>query len=50
VTQGEWHAKGGEIGKIAGTPGFTVWALKNGKPHPMYCRSVAKAVEACIQG
>ena len=50
VTQGEWHAKSGEIGKVAGTPGFTVWALKNGKPHPTYCRSVAKAVEACIQG
>jgi type III restriction enzyme len=50
VTQGEWHAKGGEIGKIAGTPGFTVWALKNGKPHPTYCRTVAKAVEACVQG
>jgi type III restriction enzyme len=49
VTEGEWHAKG-EIGKIAGTPGYTVWGLKNGKAHPTYCRSVAKAVEACIQG
>jgi type III restriction enzyme len=47
VTQGEWHAKGGEIGKISGTPGFTVWGLKNGKAHPTYCRSIAKAVEAC---
>jgi type III restriction enzyme len=49
VTQGEWHARGGEIGKNAGTAGFTVWTLKNGKPHPVYCRSVVKAVEACLQ-
>jgi type III restriction enzyme len=47
VTQGEWHAKP-EIGKIA-SEGYTVWSLKNGKPHPVHCRSIAKAVEACIQ-
>ena len=50
VTEGEWHARGGAIGKIAGTPGYTIWSLKNGKAHPTYCRSVAKAVEFCIQG
>jgi type III restriction enzyme len=47
VTQGEWHFKNGEIGKLAGTSGYTVWALKNGKPHPTYCRTIARAVEAC---
>ena len=47
VTEGEWHAKNGEIGKLSGTSGFTVWGLKNGKAHPTYCRNVSKAVEAC---
>jgi type III restriction enzyme len=50
VTEGQWHNKSGEIGKIAGTDGFSVWSLRNGKPHPTYCRNIAKAVEACIQG
>jgi len=50
VTRGEWHAKRGEIGKIAGTDGYTVWWLKNGKPHPTYCRNILKAVAACLSG
>lgn len=49
ITDGEWHYKSGEIGKLAGSSGYTVWALKNGKPHPTYCRTISKCVEACIE-
>lgn len=47
VTEGEWHAKNGEIGKLSGSSGYTVWSLKHGKIHPTHCRTIAKAVEAC---
>ena len=50
VTEGEWQVTNGQPGKLGGSTGYTVWSLKNGKPHPTYCRSVVKAVEACIQG
>lgn len=48
VTKGEWTARSGEIAKISGSDGYTVWSLKNGKPHPIHCRNIAKAVESCI--
>jgi type III restriction enzyme len=48
VTQGQWHAKSGEIGKLAGSDGYSVWSLKNGKPHPVHCRNIAAAVQACF--
>ncbi len=48
VTQGQWHAKSGEIGKIAGSDGYSVWSLKNGKPHPVHCRNIAATVQACF--
>jgi type III restriction enzyme len=48
VTEGEWHAKNGEIGKLSGSSGYTVWSLKNGKIHPTHCRTMEKAVEACL--
>jgi type III restriction enzyme len=47
VTEGEWHAKNGEIGKLSGSSGYTVWSLRHGKIHPTHCRTIAKAVEAC---
>jgi type III restriction enzyme len=49
VTEGEWHNTKGEIGK-SGPNGYTVWALRQGRPHPTYCRTVKDAVDACIQG
>lgn len=48
VTEGEWRAKP-QIARIAGTEGYTVWALKQGSPHPSYCPNIAKSVEACIR-
>jgi type III restriction enzyme len=47
VTEGEWHANHGEIGKFSGSSGYTVWSLRHGKIHPTTCRTIAKAVEAC---
>jgi type III restriction enzyme len=49
VTQGEWKITSGQPTKLGGSKGYTVWSLKNGKAHATYCRTVAKAVEACVQ-
>jgi type III restriction enzyme len=49
VTLGKWQAAG-QIARLARSPGYTVWALKNGKPHPTFCNDVAKAVQTCITG
>ena len=39
VTKGQWQvAPNGVYGKLSGSPGFTVWALKQGKPHPTRLR------------
>jgi type III restriction enzyme len=50
VTEGEWKVTNGQPGKLGGSTGYTVWSLKNGKAHPTYCRTVAKAVESCLLG
>jgi type III restriction enzyme len=49
VTQGKWQAQG-QIAKVARSQGFTVWALKNGRPHPTFCSDVAAAVQTCVKG
>jgi type III restriction enzyme len=48
VTRGKWHSRSGEIGKDAGSTGFTVWSLRNGKVHPTYCSNARRAVDVCI--
>ncbi|MDC6128997.1 hypothetical protein [Burkholderia gladioli] len=51
VTKGEWHvAQNGIYGKLSGSAGFTVWALKQGKPHPTHCENIAEAAQLCLRG
>jgi len=51
VTKGKWHvAQNGVYGKLSGTTGLTVWALKQGKPHPTHCNTAAEAVQLCLEG
>ncbi len=45
VTRGKWDDK---IQKTNGS-GFTVWILKNGKPHPNYIEDVNEAVQLCLR-
>lgn len=45
VTRGKWDDK---IQKADNT-GYTVWALKNGKPHPYHAANVNEAVQLCLR-
>ena len=45
VTRGTWDDR---VEKTNGT-GFTVWALRNGKPHPIHADSVNNAVQVCFR-
>ena len=50
VTKGEWQvAQNGVYGKLSGSNGFTVWALKQGKPHPTHCATIAEAAQLCLR-
>jgi type III restriction enzyme len=50
VTKGAWQvAQNGVYGKLSGSDGFTVWALKQGKPHPTHCATIADAAELCLR-
>ncbi|MNK66052.1 hypothetical protein D3C87_853660 [compost metagenome] len=50
VTRGEWQvSQNGVYGKLSGSEGFTVWALKQGKPHPMRCATIAETVQLCLR-
>jgi hypothetical protein len=50
VTKGEWHASGtGEYGSISGSAGFSVWMLRQGKPHLLHCANIAAAIELCLR-
>jgi type III restriction enzyme len=49
VTRGEWQVANGVYGKLSGSPGFTVWALKQGVPHPTHCSTVAEAAQLCLR-
>ncbi|MHB0680185.1 hypothetical protein ACX4MY_13930, partial [Roseomonas mucosa] len=51
VTKGEWQvAQNGVYGKLSGSAGFTVWALKQGKPHPTHCATLNGAAQLCLRG
>lgn len=45
VTRGKWDEK---IQKLDNT-GFTVWSLKNGKPHPLHVGNIAEAAQQCVK-
>ncbi|MFZ1746161.1 MAG: DEAD/DEAH box helicase family protein [Nitrospirales bacterium] len=45
VTQGTWTDKIDKTNKL----GFTVWTLRNGKPHPAHANNVSEAIQLCLQ-
>lgn len=45
VTRGKWDDKIQKIDAV----GFTVWVLKNGKPHPYHSGNVNEAVQICLR-
>lgn len=45
VSQGRWNDR---FEKIGGD-GYSVWSLRNGKPHPVHVDSAAQAVIACLR-
>lgn len=45
VTQGKWNDRFEKQGR----EGFSVWSLRNGKPHPVHVESAAQAVAACLR-
>ena len=49
VTRGQWQVSSGVYGKLSGSRGFTVWALKQGMPHPTHCGTVAEAAQLCLR-
>jgi len=50
VTKGQWQvAQNGVYGKLSGSTGFTVWALKQGKPHPTHCDTIGEAAQLCLR-
>jgi type III restriction enzyme len=50
VTRGEWQVANGVYGKLSGSPGFTVWALRQGKPHPTHCDTIGEVAQLCLRG
>jgi type III restriction enzyme len=49
VTKGKWQVANGVYGKLSGTLGFTVWALKQGIPNPTHCNTIAEAAQLCLR-
>ena len=45
VTGGTWNDQMNKTNDL----GFTVWALRNGKPHPTHADSVNEAVQICLR-
>jgi len=48
VTEGEWHVRKGELQKVPGSDGYTVWKLKQGKLHATPCTNAVEAVKECL--
>lgn len=50
VTEGRWQTSPtGLYGKISGSEGYTVWMLRQGRPHPIHCPNLTTAVEVCLR-
>lgn len=45
VTRGSWNDRFEKVN----SSGFTVWILRNGKPHPLFAENVQKAVALCLR-
>lgn len=45
VTQGKWNDRFEKMGR----EGYSVWSLRNGKPHPVHVENAAKAVAAALR-
>ena len=45
VTQGKWNDRFEKLGR----EGYSVWSLRNGKPHPVHVDNAAKAVAASLR-
>jgi type III restriction enzyme len=50
VTEGAWQiAATGQYSKISSSSGYSVWALRQGKPYPIHCSNIGEAVELCLR-
>ena len=49
ITAGHWRVINGVPSKTARATGYTVWGLKQGKPHPELCDSAASAARTCLK-
>lgn len=45
ITKGTWNDRIEKINRL----GFTVWSLKNGKPHPSPTESISETVDLCLK-
>ena len=45
LTRGEWN----EQREKKGPDGFTVWAMRLGRPHPLPAASMAEAITLCLR-
>lgn len=45
VTQGKWNDRFEKQGR----EGYSIWSLRNGKPHPVHVDTAAQAVSACLR-
>lgn len=45
VTQGKWNDRFEKLGR----DGYSVWSLRNGKPHPVHIDTAGRAVAACLR-
>lgn len=48
VTEGEWRIKGGELQRVPGSEGYSVWRLKQGKLHAKPCSTAVEVVKECL--
>jgi type III restriction enzyme len=50
VTEGRWQSSPtGLFGKISGTDGYTVWMLRQGRPHAIHFANILAAVDVCLR-
>ena len=49
ITAGHWRVINGVPSKMAREAGYTVWGLKQGKPHPERCDNAASAARTCLK-
>jgi len=50
VTEGKWAVNAGTPTKEKGATGYSVWELKQGRLHPIFCTNATAAAQACLTG